>query len=328
MINTNTTFKEKFLEKLKFLKPFLLNNVLGHNDFVIEFCTNLKNQIINRDSLKPIASYLFVGPNNIGKTKVVKSFSHFFLNKDYNKNFLEVDLSIFSSLNSGQNLIQYLVDRLNKIKSIKKEYNDGDSFGILLFSNVEKATREVLLVLLNILTKGFFITKEGKTLFFNNCFVFVLSNVLNIKVLKHYLLNSIFINNFERSNYINTLININKIFIFNKLDRVTLEEIFIKKFNKIKEKYEKHLQKKIIVRPYAKQYFFDKAFDENENTSQIDFVIKNYFERELMLLALRCSDDNKKRAKYIEIKYAGQDVLIFNYFIVNVPKLKKIKKKD
>lgn len=162
--------------------------------FVSESCADIKKLIIGQDAAvdsvcnafkkyylginnkhKPIGNYLLIGPTGTGKTELcVQLASHFFA-RDC---FIRYDMSEFMESHSVSKLIGSPPGYVgfNRTETLT-EFVKHNPFSIILFDEIEKAHKDVINVLLQIMDCGRLTDANGQTVDFCNCLVVMTSNI-------------------------------------------------------------------------------------------------------------------------------------------------------
>lgn len=116
-----------------------------------------------RDDKRPISSLLFVGPTGVGKTETAKALSQTFYGDE--KRMIRFDMSEFQSDDSVSSLIAKITDAVRHYP-----------FSLLLFDEVEKASRRILDIFLAVIDDGRLTDSSGHTVSFANCLIVFTSN--------------------------------------------------------------------------------------------------------------------------------------------------------
>ncbi len=125
------------------------------------------------DPIKPLGTFLFVGPTGVGKTELARVLASFLFGSSHR--LLRFDLSEFKDYHSFETLIgnaknpdrpATLVDPVR-----------AQPFQVVLFDELEKAHSNVWDMLLGLLDEGRLTPPDGTTVDFRNCIVICTSNV-------------------------------------------------------------------------------------------------------------------------------------------------------
>lgn len=128
------------------------------------------------DPNKPIGSFIFMGPTGVGKTELAKSLAEFLF--DDEDKMIRVDMSEFMEKHS--------VSRFMGAPPGYVGYEEGgylteqvrrNPYSVILFDEIEKAHRDVLNAMLQILDDGRMTDGQGRTVDFRNTVLIMTSNV-------------------------------------------------------------------------------------------------------------------------------------------------------
>ena len=165
--------KEKVLD----LKNILRARVIGQDDAI----TLVSNAILRqragiKNPLRPIGSFLFLGPTGVGKTEVSKALAEALF--DDENNIIRIDMSEYME--------KYSVSRLIGAAPGYIGYEQGgqltekvrrNPYSIVLFDEIEKADPEVFNLLLQVLDEGRLTDSQGRTVDFRNTVIIMTSNL-------------------------------------------------------------------------------------------------------------------------------------------------------
>ena len=129
-----------------------------------------------QDPLRPIGSFIFMGPTGVGKTELAKALAEFLF--DNPQAMVRIDMSEYMEKHSVSRLIGappgyvgyeeggYLTEAIRR-----------RPYAVVLFDEIEKAHPEVFNVLLQILDDGRMTDGHGRTVDFRNTLLIMTSNV-------------------------------------------------------------------------------------------------------------------------------------------------------
>ena len=177
-----------------------------------------------KDENRPIGSFMFLGPTGVGKTEVARTLAYELF--DDEKHMIRIDMSEYMESHSVARLIGAPPGYVG--------YDEGgqlteavrrNPYSIVLFDEIEKAHRDVLNILLQILDDGRITDGHGRTVDFKNTIIIMTSNIGSEYVLDGKVDESI-INNELKNHFRPEFLNrIDEIIIFNALSKLSLIHI-------------------------------------------------------------------------------------------------------
>lgn len=163
--------------EVKKMEKALKDAIIGQDYAVNQVINSIKRSKAGISGTeKPLASFLFVGPTGVGKTELA----------------LQLAKSMFGSKDA---LIQVDMSELMEGHSVSKlvgappgyiGYDNGgqltakvrrNPFSVILFDEIEKASPDVLNILLQVLDKGVLTDSKGKKVDFKNTIIIMTSNI-------------------------------------------------------------------------------------------------------------------------------------------------------
>ena len=158
--------------KLLHLEDELHKRVVGQEEAIRVIADALRRVRSGLHSGKrPIGTFLFFGPTGVGKTETAKALAEVYFGSA--KNMTRCDMSEYQGLDGVAKLIGSFDRNEPGILALAlKEY----PFGLLLFDEFEKATREVHNLFLQILDEGFFTDAFGKKVNLRQSIIIATSN--------------------------------------------------------------------------------------------------------------------------------------------------------
>jgi len=165
------------IRSLKNLKNRLSSNIIGQKEAVERISSVLKRARLGlSDELRPLASFLFLGPTGVGKTEMGKEIARQFFGSE--KSLFQVDMSEFMEQHSVAKIIGappgyvgYQEGGQLSEKIRKKPYS------VILFDEIEKAHPDLLNILLQALEEGQITDSKGRKISFKNSIIIMTSNI-------------------------------------------------------------------------------------------------------------------------------------------------------
>ncbi|MEX1112030.1 MAG: ATP-dependent Clp protease ATP-binding subunit [Candidatus Andersenbacteria bacterium] len=164
-------------EKLVNLEKILRRHIVGQEEaikVVARYVRRSRAGIANPN--RPLGSFIFLGPTGVGKTETAKVLAReVFENEDA---LVRVDMSEFMEAHSASRLIGAPAGYVGYEEGGKlTEKIRRQPYSIVLFDEIEKAHRDVLNLLLQILDEGEVTDSHGRTINFRNTIVLMTSNI-------------------------------------------------------------------------------------------------------------------------------------------------------
>ena len=166
-------------EKTKLLKleEFLRNRVVGQDHALKRTSDVIRMSKMGLTDIdKPIGSFLFMGNTGVGKTELAKTLAEALF--DDEKALVRIDMSELMEEHSVSKLIGSPPGYIG--------YDEGGSltesirrrpYSVILFDEIEKANRNVLNILLQILDDGRLTDSKGRTVNFKNTIIIMTTNL-------------------------------------------------------------------------------------------------------------------------------------------------------
>ena len=214
-----------------------------------------------KDENRPIGSFMFLGPTGVGKTEVARTLAYELF--DDEKHMVRIDMSEYMESHS--------VSRLIGAPPGYVGYDEGgqltekvrrNPYSIVLFDEIEKAHRDVLNILLQILDDGRITDGHGRVVDFKNTIIIMTSNIGSQYVLDGKVDEDMMnaeLKNYFRPEFLN---RIDEIIVFNVLSKKVIYEILDKLVDDLNKKI-KHQRISISLTEKAKEFIVENGYDHN-----------------------------------------------------------------
>ena len=163
-------------ERLLQMESFLQQRIVGHQAIVARIAQVVRRNYAGFRSQRPIGSFLLLGPTGVGKTELVKALADFMFQS--REALCRFDMSEYMEPHNVARLIGSPPGYVGHeqggqlTESIRRR-----PYQIVLLDEVEKAHRDVLQLLLQLLDDGRLTDGRGRTVDFSNTLVVMTSNL-------------------------------------------------------------------------------------------------------------------------------------------------------
>ena len=155
----------------------LKEKIIGQDEAVEKVADAIQRARMGfNDPLRPLASFLFLGPTGVGKTLMAKLLSsHLFSAKD---SFIRIDMSEYEDKFSISKLIGSPPGYIgHEDKGQLTEKVKNRPYSLILFDEIEKAHPDVFNVFLQVLDEGTLTDSVGTEVNFKNTIIVMTSNI-------------------------------------------------------------------------------------------------------------------------------------------------------
>lgn len=163
------------IQKLSSLDSDLKAHIIGQDTAIEKVANAVRRGRIQISPIKRPQSFIFVGPTGVGKTELVKQLANALF--DSPDNLIRLDMSEFME--------KFSVSRIIGSPPGYVGYDDAGQltekvrrkpYSVILFDEIEKAHKDVLNILLQILDEGRITDAQGRTVNFENTVIIMTSN--------------------------------------------------------------------------------------------------------------------------------------------------------
>ncbi len=170
-----SSITENEFKRIDKLSERIREHIVGQDEAVDAVCRAIKRSRAGISYKRKPVSFIFAGPTGIGKTELVKTIAADLFHSP--ETLIRLDMSEFMEKHSVSKIIGAPPGYVG--------YDDGSQltekirrrpYSVVLFDEIEKAHRDVLNVLLQILDDGRITDAQGKTVNFENTIIVMTTN--------------------------------------------------------------------------------------------------------------------------------------------------------
>lgn len=266
-----------------------------------------------KDPMRPVGSFLFLGPTGVGKTELAKTLSNALF--DSEKAIIRVDMSEYMESHSVSKIIGSPPGYVG--------YDDGGTltervrkqpYSVLLLDEIEKAHPEVFNILLQVIDEGRITDSKGRLIDFKNTIIILTSNIGSSYLLentddkaeihkdtKEKVLNELKLH--FRPEFLN---RIDDIIVFNPLSKSAILKVLDIFISEIEKRLKDKKLKLMISEEVAKKITND-AFDINYGARALKRYIQTNVETKLARMIL---NSEIKEGDKVEILYENNEIVL------------------
>ena len=308
------------MKKLKEIKTTLETKVIGQGEAVEQLTLSLQRNMLGlRDPKRPIASFMFLGPSGVGKTKISQVLAEEFFGSD--KNLITIACSEYTQDFSESKLIGSSAGYVGygdepRLYALKRK-----PYSVLLIDEIEKASENLQNIFLNILEEGQVTLSSGEVVSCKNCIVIFTGNV-GTKSLELYGKGMGFgisgdekpgtretsivmkeVKNTFRPEFINRL---SKIIVFNSLGKEEMDKIFYLELDELKKRLIESNGYELEVTDRIKDVVVSKC-EPQYGARSLKRLLVEYVEQEICKAMLDQDTEGKKK---ILVDYEDEKVKV------------------
>jgi ATP-dependent Clp protease ATP-binding subunit ClpB len=179
-----TRLMEGEIQKLLRMEERLHQRVVGQDEAINAVSNAIRRARAGlQDPHRPLGSFIFLGPTGVGKTELARALAEFLFDND--QAMVRIDMSEYQE--------KHTVARLIGAPPGYVGYDDAGQlteavrrrpYAVVLFDEIEKASPEVLNILLQLLDDGRLTDGKGRVVDFTNTVVAMTSNLQNQQALR------------------------------------------------------------------------------------------------------------------------------------------------
>ncbi len=281
--NLNQSEKDKLLS----LESILKEKIIGQDSAIKAVADSIKRSRTGlNDPNKPLASFLFLGPTGVGKTELSKVTAKIIF--DSNSSIIRLDMSEYMEKHSVSKIIGAPPGYLGfesggqLTEAVRK-----NPYSLILLDEIEKAHKDILDILLQVLDDGIITDGQGRTVNLKNSIIVLTSNLGSQSI------NDLSVREEERSEIKKVVdYELKKFFkpeFLNRLDEIVifnnLEFNDIKEIAKIQlQNLEKRLNKKNLkfkITDEAINQLIENSFDHAYGARPLKRIIQKQIESKI-----------------------------------------------
>ena len=157
-----------------YLNKKLKEKIIGQDKVIDSLCENLAINELKKGN-GPRGVYLFLGDSGVGKTELAKELGNIYFKEG---NYIKIDMEGYGDSSSVSKLIganpgyvgfdsgSYLLDKIKTNPS-----------SVVILDEIEKASKEVINVFLNVFDEGYLIDSRKRKIDFSNSIIVMTSNL-------------------------------------------------------------------------------------------------------------------------------------------------------
>src|SRR6476660_2105546 len=172
-----TSLKEGETQKLLRIELELHERVVSQRPAISALARAIRRSRAGlKNPLRPVGSFLFLGPTGVGKTEVARSLAHVLFGSE--RSMIRFDMSEFMEKHSVSKLIGSPPGYVGHEEGGQlTERIKRSPYSVLLFDEIEKAHPDIFNILLQVFEDGILTDALGNTIDFKNTIIIMTSNI-------------------------------------------------------------------------------------------------------------------------------------------------------
>src|SRR5205807_7746638 len=172
-----TSLKEEDAQKLLRIESELHRRVVSQRPAISALARAIRRSRAGlKNPLRPVGSFLFLGPTGVGKTEVARSLAQFLFSSE--RALIRFDMSEFMEKHSVSKLIGSPPGYVGHEEGGQlTERIKRSPYSVLLFDEIEKAHPDIFNILLQVFEDGILTDALGNTVDFKNAIIIMTSNI-------------------------------------------------------------------------------------------------------------------------------------------------------
>src|SRR5687767_976884 len=171
------SLKEEETKKLLRIEAELHKRVISQRPAISALARAIRRSRAGlKNPLRPVGSFLFLGPTGVGKTEVARSLASFLFSSE--RALIRFDMSEFMEKHSVSKLIGSPPGYVGHEEGGQlTERIKRSPYAVLLFDEIEKAHPDIFNILLQVFEDGILTDALGNTVDFKNAIIIMTSNI-------------------------------------------------------------------------------------------------------------------------------------------------------
>lgn len=177
IIEDNYKVEINIKNKAKVLEESLNKELFGQEKAISAICNQIKYIELGMNDLnRPLGVFLFVGATGVGKTESAKQIAKYYFGSE--SKYVKLDMSEYSEAASVTKLIGSPPGYVGfENQSLLVDHIRIHPHTVVVLDEVEKASRDVLDVFLNVFDEGYFYDAQKRKVDFTNSIIIMTSNL-------------------------------------------------------------------------------------------------------------------------------------------------------